>query len=69
MITVSLKSPRAHVTSDGVNSTVCAWKIAHWKPHTTVKLKPHMRTNSESVHTFILNEIATHNHKKNLMMF
>ena len=52
------KSPRAHVTSDGVNSTAWAWKIPHWKPHTTGKLKPCMHINSERMRTFILHDIT-----------
>lgn len=52
------KSPCAHVMSDGVNSTVHAWKVTHWKPQ-TIKLKPCMRTSSWGVCTFILCDTVT----------
>ena len=34
---------------------------------TAIKLKPHMHTNSESVRMFILYDIATRNHKSNVL--
>ena len=50
--------------SGAVNFTVCSWKITHWKLHITLKLKPCMCTNNESVRTFILHDIATRNQKE-----
>ena len=59
------ESPWAHVTSGGVNTTVCAWKITHRGPHSTVKLKPRVHTDSESIHMFILCDVVAQNQKKN----
>ena len=47
------RSPQAHVTADSVNSTVYAWKVT-LEAAKAVQLKPHMRTNSESIRTLIL---------------
>ena len=47
---------QAHVTSDGVNSTTCTWKVTCWKLHTAVKPKPGMCT--DSVYILISGDIA-----------